>query len=93
MALSRYDDIATTRGEHSASKMCSKLRGTVNVCVIQYLLLAAWWEYVFPEYDVNYVECKPLQHWTLRDFSPEVFSGHRDFWKICVAFNRSVGFI
>ncbi len=50
----------TTRGEHSVSTMCSKLRGTVNVCVIQYLLLAAWWEYVFPEYDGNYIDCKPL---------------------------------
>ncbi len=53
---SRYDDIATTRDEHSVSTMCSKLRGTVNVCVIQYLLWAACWEYVFPEYDGNYVE-------------------------------------
>ncbi len=53
---SRYDDIATTRGEHSVSTMCFKLRGTVNVCVIQYLPLAAWCEYVFPEYDGNYVE-------------------------------------
>ncbi len=53
---SRYDDIATTHGEHSVSTMCYKLRGTVNVCVIQYLPLAAWWEYVFPEYDGNYVE-------------------------------------
>ncbi len=82
----------TTRGEHSVSTMCSKLRGTVNVCVIQYLLLAAWWEYVFPEYDGN-IECKPLQRWTLRDFSPKVFSGHRDFRKICVAFNQSACFI
>ncbi len=30
--FNRYDDIATTRGEHSVSTMCSKLRGTVDVC-------------------------------------------------------------
>lgn len=56
---SRYVDIATARREHSVSIICSKLRGTVNMCVMQYPLLATWWEYVLLEYDSNYVMYNP----------------------------------
>ncbi len=53
----RYDDIA----HHSRRTFClnNVFQNCVVLlmwCVIQYLLRAACWEYVFPEYDGNYVE-------------------------------------